>query len=166
MNSTEEMTLEEKLKCSLSYDPTTGKVYWNSMFNGREALCTPDTRGYLRGQAFGHRLQAHRVAWLLYYGVWPKYNIDHVDGNIQNNKIENLRDVTQAENQRNKRLYDRNKTGVCGVWFWPERNKYIVRIAAGKKSKYVGLFKSFDEAVEARQKAEEELGYHPNHGRR
>ena len=48
-----------------------------------------------------------RLCWLLHYGDWPENTIDHIDRNPLNNKIENLRDVTQAENNRNKNPYRR-----------------------------------------------------------
>lgn len=54
-----------------------------------------------KGQKF---LLAHRVAWLLHYKEWPRGEIDHIDGDPFNNKIENLRDCGDSTiNQRNMR---------------------------------------------------------------
>ena len=166
MNSTEEMTLEEKLKCSLSYDQHTGCIHWKNLYNGREAFLTRDTNGYLRGRFLKKDLAAHRVAWLLYYGTWPKHQIDHIDGDRANNRIKNLRDVPQSENLKNRGVDRRNTTGVCGVRVYKQTGKYVAYIRLGGVSKHLGYFSTFEEAVEARQKAEKELGFHPNHGRR
>lgn len=166
MNSTEEMTLEEKLKCSYSYDPIIGKLFWINRFGGREAFGSKRKDGYLHGQAGGKVLLAHRVAWLLYYGQWPEDQIDHINGVRDDNRIVNLRVVSSAENGCNKKRRVDNASGVTGV-HWHKRNqKFQAYIKVGGKMKHLGYFDTLDEAVVIRQEAESEHGYHPNHGRR
>jgi hypothetical protein len=76
---------------------------WSSRFEGREAFGCVGLNGYKHGCAMGYRSTAHRVAWMLYYGELPRHVIDHINGDKLDNRIANLRDVTQAENLRHWR---------------------------------------------------------------
>jgi hypothetical protein len=166
MNSTEEMTLEEKLKCSLSYDPDTGLIYWRHRMKGRRAFCTKDKHGYLVGRAFGPKLKAHRVVWFLHYNEWPNGELDHINGDKADNRVANLRDVDRSTNMRNTKISSTNSTGHTGVHYHKANKKYIAYIRHEGRLNYLGSFLSLDQAVEARQKANLSFGYHPNHGRR
>lgn len=66
-----------------------------------------------------HSVYMHRAIWAVFYGQWPKFVIDHIDGDRKNNHIENLRDCTQSDNLLNKELnWKLNPiTGVPGVIF-------------------------------------------------
>ena len=60
--------------------------------------------------------KVHRIIWCLFYGEIPEnMEIDHINGNRLDNSINNLRTVTHKENQRNKKLYSNNVSGVAGV---------------------------------------------------
>ena len=101
------------LASRLSYDPKTGHLswqrppsgisgrslsIWNSRFHGREAFTATVTRGYKQGRIDGVAYLAHRVAWAICKGEWPSGVIDHINGDTSDNRIENLRDVSQSEN--------------------------------------------------------------------
>jgi len=58
---------------------------------------------------------AHRVAWFLHHGAWPMGEIDHINGNAQDNRIANLRDVTHKENTRNMKRRSDNTSGITGI---------------------------------------------------
>ena len=67
----------------------------------------------------------HRVIWKILKGDIPLgMQIDHVDGNRQNNLISNLRTVTKAENARNAKQQTNNSSGVSGVTLHSIYNKY------------------------------------------
>lgn len=177
----------EMLRQLLRYEPETGKFSWrarpddfngtlrrvnrnwNTRFAGKEAFASISKRGYHDGVILCTRYYAHRVAWAMHYGEWPSDVIDHIDGNPLNNKIENLRCVTQAINSRNCRLVSgetrRNRTGVSGVWWDKRRQKYQAYIDECRKRKYLGRFDSIEDAIRARKEAERGMGFHPNHGR-
>jgi len=109
---------------------------------------------------------SHRVIWEMHNGIIPDgMQIDHIDGNGTNNRIENLRIVTITENLKNKSKYKNNKSGVAGVSWDKASKKWHAYISDNGKRKSLGFFKEITEAVSARKSAEEELGYHKNHGR-
>ena len=97
----------------------------------------------------------HQVIFFYHYGYIPKY-IDHADGNSLNNKIENLRMATRSQNLYNCRISSRNTSGVKGVSWDKNRNKWHVQVISEKK---VVFQKRFDDielaefvAIEARNK--------------
>lgn len=86
--------------------------------------------------------------------------IDHIDGDVLNNKIENLRLVTLSLNQRNSKIPKNNKTGIIGVT--PKSDGFVVQCAGT----YIGYFNDFFEACCARKSREPSMGFHKNHGRK
>lgn len=156
----------------LHYDPETGFLYWKEReprhfshlvdwlaiatcktFNkkqaGKLALHGVMTIGYRAGGLFDVKQYAHRIIWFMFHGEWPKV-IDHENGNKLDNRIENLRNVTQRENTRNAAKKRNNKTGVSGVQKLPGGRFHV--------SCHLGSFENFDEAVKIRFEAEEILG--------
>jgi len=77
--------------------------------------------------------------------------VDHINGDGLDNRRANLRLVTSRKNSINRSVRSTNKTGYSGVYLDKRTNKYTARI-----SLHIGSFDSFDEAVTARQKAEDE----------
>jgi hypothetical protein len=71
--------------------------------------------------------KAHRLAWLYVYGEEPKEDIDHIDGDTSNNRIENLREVAHSTNMKNKHKYVSNTSGTTGVYLQeiPRKNGKI-----------------------------------------
>ena len=164
----------EILKQRLHYCDQTGLLFWkesnlmgkgwNTRWANKQALSSFSRDGYKKGMLFGKAVQTHRVVWALYYGEWPNGFIDHIDHDKTNNRIENLRIVTNVENQRNMSRQKRNKSGVTGV-HWKERdNRWQASIGINGKTKALGYFKEFEDAVARRKMAEAEYGYHENHG--
>lgn len=151
------------LRAKLSYNPETGDI----VRIGSEGVKFGYVDGsrYLRGQVCGVRITCHRIAWALYYGVWPNGQIDHINHDRFDNRIANLREVSCTENLRNAKRSSRNKSGVTGVSWAKSRNKWIAVITDQSKNINLGYFSDFDAAVAARKKAESDLGYHPNHGK-
>ena len=102
----EEPLTAEMLRSLLSYDPETGEFRWR-ISRGRVSVgdiagSHPNRVGYLRIMLGDVEYRAHRLAWLYIYGKWPELVIDHIDRNKTNNRIANLRDVSHAENMRNR----------------------------------------------------------------
>lgn len=106
----------------------------------------------------GHCHRAHRLAWLHVHGVWPKDDVDHMDGNRVNNCIANLRDVDRSTNLQNMRSPGRpSKSGLLGVsWFERDRN-WLARICVDGKNRYLGYFQTKEQAHEAYVAAKRKL---------
>jgi hypothetical protein len=118
---------------------------------------------YRRVGVDGKIYAAHRLIWLLVHKTWPENQIDHIDGNSLNNRIENLRDVTHAENHKNRKKTNKNTSGHSGVT--RNHGKWQAGIKVSGHDIYLGRFTNLDEAVAARKAAEVKYGFHANHGR-
>lgn len=153
------------------YDPNTGHIFWRDGERraGKRAFTYKSARGYLvttiRHPDGGTTLTAHRAAWALHHGEFPTGNIDHINGNRTDNRIINLRDVTNAENARNAALGKNNTSGVVGVYRHSQTGKWVSQINAFGRTVCLGSFTDFSDAVIARKAAERVLSYHENHGR-
>lgn len=164
----------------LRYEPETGKLYWrertpemfeptgrtqehscnlwNARFAGKEAFRKTLEKGYRAGKIGWESILAHRLIWKMVTGDDPNI-IDHINGVRSDNRIENLRSVTIAENRRNLAMNRRNTSGHNGVFFDKRSQKWAVVMQ-------IGVFDSKEEAAAARKNAEMLLGYHVNHGRK
>lgn len=94
----------------------------------------------------------HRLIFAMFYGYFPK-SIDHIDRNPQNNKIENLREATQSQNNYNASIRKDNTSGFKNVYWDKRRNQWVVMIKVNKKNKHIGYYDSFQEAKESAIKA-------------
>lgn len=149
--------IEETLRLALRYDPTTGKLFWRDDWYPKSRTTNevgwidhPESKhnGYVRFHHRGKMFMGHRVAWLLHYGEWPPEEIDHVDGDGTNNRIDNLRLSSRAENTRNRKKYKNNKTGYKGVSVG-RNGRYVSQIAFQKERFIVGYFSCPIEAARA-----------------
>lgn len=162
----------------LRYEPDTGRLFWrarsfdrfpdirsakiwNTRFANKEAF-TARSKGYNIGTIDYVMVKAHRVAWAIYHGEWPEV-IDHINGDPGDNRIGNLRSVSQAENMTNLSMRANNSSGVVGVYL--SDGSWVAEIKIQGRRKYLGSFKSIEDAASARKAAELEFGFHKNHGR-
>jgi hypothetical protein len=99
------------------------------------------------------------------HGYWPD-EIDHINGDRADNRLSNLREVSNIENQRNKVLPRNNKSGHIGVSWNKDSKKWMARITINYKLKQVGQFSTIEEAVAARKEAERKFGFSERHGAR
>lgn len=140
------MITQLELKACLSYDRDTGIFFWTSPKKGRKPgaqVGSPNGNGYLRIGINGADYFAHRLAWLYCFGQWPKGVIDHINGNRTDNRLCNLRDVTQVENMLNVHMPRcDNTTGYRGVSLHKQSGRFSARLKAGGKYKHLGLFDS------------------------
>lgn len=150
-----------------SFDRLSGKLFWKKgKRSGKEAGSFQ--HGYKAIQAtIGGKvlnLKAHRVIWKIVYATEPD-EIDHINGARSDNRIENLRSVNCASNQKNKSRQRGSKAPYQGVNWYPNSKRWHARIGANGKIKNLGYFDCLGLAVSARKEAESFLNYHPNHGR-
>src|SRR5262249_38391139 len=131
----------------LSFDEKSGFFFWKR--NGSRAGWLEEATGYRRIVIDGHKYQEHRIAWLYVYDTWPKNRIDHIDGNRSNNAISNLRESSDVENSRNKKLHSNNLLGAKGVQVHTQSGKFRARIFVDGKHVSLGLYKTIGEAKQA-----------------
>ncbi len=148
----------ECLRSVLDYEPETGIFTWkvrtsNSVKVG-DVAGGPDGRGYLQISVQSRLYQAHRLAWLHVNGVWPKLNIDHINRNPSDNRLVNLRDVTQKQNLQNRSKPSNNTSGYPGVVWHKRISKWQARIKHNYKHIHLGYFSILEEAIAARKAAE------------
>lgn len=138
---------------------------WNARYAGTPALKCLNKNGYRHGAIFGRTVTAHSVAWAIHCGSWPEHGIDHINGERQDNRIKNLRDVPDSENAKNQKRNKRNTSGVTGVSYFARTRKWVAMIKGGGKVRNLGYFHTLEEAAAARKVAEKKFGFHANHGR-
>jgi hypothetical protein len=100
------------------------------------------------------------------HGCEPSGEIDHLNGVRGDNRIENLRDVSRSANMRNVSMQPRNTSGVVGVYWNKQSNKWHGQISATDgRVVSLGYYADIADAAQARKQAEAMHGYHENHGR-
>lgn len=173
----------ELLRQLLRYEPETGKLFWrertpemfkrardckgwNLKFSGKEAFTAKTANGYHHGGIGCTSYYAHRIIFSmacenLHYG-----EIDHINGDKSDNRLENLRKVSHAENMKNSKIQKNNVSGFSGVHYEMSSSKWRATINVGGKAKRLGRFANKDDAIAARKEAEDKYGFHPNHGKR
>lgn len=107
--------------------------------------------------------KAHRLVYLYHHGYLPD-QIDHVDKNPDNNRIENLRAATNGQNCMNRGIMRNNTSGAKGVFWCKDHKKWRVAVRVNKILKSFGRFEDFElaelVAIEARNKYHKEFANH------
>lgn len=154
---------QERARELFDYDEKTGVLTRRvKTINSKEVgeqVGSLNKGGYLTARIDGAMYIVHRVIWLWVYGYLPENQLDHIDRCKINNKISNLREVSNSCNTRNCSTYKTNTTGVKGVTYNPCRRKFIARIMSEGETKPLGYFKDFTEAVCHRYAAEQCLSW-------
>lgn len=172
------------LREALDYCPKSGKLYWkasrpSSHFSRHSTYLLYLTRfagneagGIRKGRKTEYKsvficnshYKAHRLAYALVKQCWPDGDIDHLDGNGLNNRISNLRVVSNTENAKNTRAHENNVSGITGVHWDVRKKRWIAQGNIGGKRTQIASSKNKDEVIKARQLFEEEHGYSARHG--
>ena len=103
--------------------------------------------GYRQGVIYGKHYLEHRLVWLLHYGLWPKNQLDHINGIKHNNRIENLRECTQSQNQFNRKGLSGTSSQYKGVSLCKKTRKWRAKAWRHGKEKSLGYFKTELEAA-------------------
>ncbi len=154
----------------LVLDHGTGKLFWKPRKGlpktkwGQEAFTSTRTDGYKQGCINQRKFLGHRVVYALAFGQWPQGCIDHINGDKSDNRPENLRDVSHAENHRNMPKPANNTSGHVGVTWQRKLKKWGAQIKIEQRVKWLGTYASLSDAIAARKSAENEFGFHENHG--
>ena len=148
---------QDRLKEVIDYDADTGLFLWKkkpTRTNNMEGKIAGYPQwgskssggGYIRIMIDFKVHLAHRLAWLYIHGEWPKYQLDHKDGDRANNRLSNLRECTVSQNRMNAPR--ENKYGR-GVFFRNDKRRtkqWGAQISANGKHIYLGAFLTQEEA--------------------
>lgn len=111
---------------------------------------------YLQVKLLGKKYMVHRVVFALHHGYMPEF-IDHINGNTIDNRIENLREASAAQNNHNRSVSARNKSGVKGVSFCNQMKKWKAQITLQYKQMHLGYFEMLSDAEAAVKTMREKL---------
>ena len=162
----------EVLRQLLRYEPDTGKLFWrprpdsvfsdsgfggsggeaarwNGKFADTEAFTADHGSGYLRGGVLGRDMFAHRVIWAIVTGSYPTQHIDHINRDRSDNRWENLREASRAQNNQNTRSAEGATSRYLGVWRDRSRNKWAAAISVDGRKIALGRFYSEELAARA-----------------
>ncbi len=148
------------------FDYKDGELHWK--ISRSNAIKVGDIAGNIN-KSSGYRLinvdhkpqRAHRLVWLWHYGQYPEAGIDHINGNRNDNRIENLRAANQSQNLQNKAVSKNNTSGVTGVSYCNSRQKWAAYIKINYKRKWLGYHSTKDQAQIAYAIAKQQ--YHTFH---
>jgi hypothetical protein len=129
--------IPEEIKDYISYDPETGVCVWKKTTNQSirvgDIVGGTQTNGYRVVRFRKELYKLHRVIWFLYHGEQPgDKEVDHINGDRSDNRISNLRLVTNQENQHNRT--------VLGITRRKETGKWEAQIYIGGSRKHLGYF--------------------------
>ncbi len=142
---------------NLSYDPLTGVFIWKRSLNPR--VRAGNRAGLVNGNGYrtisisGRHRREHRLAWLIMTGTWPRFDVDHINGERDDNRFENLREATRTQNMQNGKVRANNVSGAKGVAYNKRRQTWHAAIKVDGINKYLGSYKSPEEAKAAYDKA-------------
>jgi hypothetical protein len=131
------------------FDHKDGRLYWKKVSHQNKQYLVGQEVGSIHKTGYRHVTwqgkihKVHRLIYLLEHGYLPK-EIDHINGDRQDNRLENLRDVTRSQNQFNKSMCKNNTSGTRGVSWHKKSNAWLVRVCANGKSKSIGYFKDLE----------------------
>lgn len=139
-----------KIRETFRYEPNTGHIY-RSLY-GKEYLVTSiNNKGYLRTHincsGTSRSYACHHIAWFLYYGSWPNFQIDHKDYNRLNNSIGNLRPATTSQNKVNCPNV-KSASGIRGVRSVGKKWRSTI-VVGGKQISLGHTFETKEEAAKA-----------------
>lgn len=117
------------------------------LFRNNKEVGWQQKNGYRMLSYRNKKYLTHRVIWYLHYGKWPAHNIDHINRDRLDNRIENLRDVSQSINTR-------NRANVRGC-YW-DGVAWRVTFSLHGKTHYMGRFHSKSSAIKEYTRAKQE----------
>lgn len=138
------LSFSERLKQALHYDPDTGLLTWKTgPYRGR-TIRVNDTRHGRRRLIFeGIRYTATHIIFHYMTGRWPRDAVDHINGVVDDDRWQNLREASATENQRNRKGH--SKSGYKGV-YPTTHGRYQAMIRDSGRTKPLGTFATPEEA--------------------
>jgi hypothetical protein len=156
------MSTQQELKELFDYDAATGHLIWKvdrgtNKMKGRLAGFLIK-KGFIKIKINYVFYCEHRLVWMWHFGEMPLLDIEHINANKSDNRIENLREITKSEIRHRSKKAPLNKTsGFLGVY--KHKNKWRAKIKLNSKQIHLGTFDNPEEAHQAYLAKKREL--HP-----
>lgn len=156
---TKELPSKEYLQTLFEYTED-GNLWWREYKSGRNMAKPSGNEGrsqrYKKVTIDGVRYYLHRVIYQFHFGDLDVTDeIDHIDRNGHNNRVNNLRKVTHTGNSLNRKIRGDSKTGYQGVQ--KVRNRYKTTLTIDGKRKFLGYFDTPEEASKCYQQAKQSI---------
>lgn len=154
----------ETLLSEINYDPLSGLFFWLKGGRGRKVFSPAghrdNAKGYRRIKINEEYFLAHRLAWFYMHKCWPDGQIDHINGDKDDNRILNLRVVDGSLNQQNRRrARTTNKCGLLGASKSGNKWRAQIRKPNGGETIHLGTYNTAEEAHDAHVEAKRAM--HP-----
>ena len=159
----------EQLQDIYICNPETGKVFRKyKSKEPRKVVLKPNNKGYIVHYFYidgtRYSFTEHRLIFFFANKYQPD-EVDHINGNKSDNRISNLRAADRFINCRNTKKRSDNSSGISGVSFRKDTQKWVAAVSVNGKKKYLGSFKDKEDAIAARKLALSKLsGYSDRHG--
>jgi hypothetical protein len=151
-----------RLRQLLDYDPETGEFRWRQRVRDQKRIGdlagTVGIRHGYRAIRVGERSYSeHQLAWFYMTGRWGRPTIDHRDGDITNNRWNNLRRATYSQNSANRRRPRHNTSGHKGVHLCRRSGQWRASIGKNGRTIHLGRFATLQAARAAYLEAARKL---------
>jgi len=159
-NSDESLRILKYCNKNLRY--CNGNLYWTASPSprvnvGDKAGHSSSSNSYLNIQILCKKYLTHRVIFLMNHGYMPE-QVDHINRDRKDNRIENLRGCDIHENLCNQGLRSNNTSGCKGVYFNKIEKTWLASISHKGVREHLGSFKNIKDAIYARQESEKRQG--------
>lgn len=139
-----ERPTRDEIAAVFSYDPASGHIT-----KGGKRAGYVTKRGCRAVNLKARQVKEHHVAWVLMTGQWPLVTIDHKNLDPTDNRWENLREATKAQQCGNQPLRPTNNSGFRGVHWSKHAGKWRAQIRTAGRSQSLGYFDSVEAAAAA-----------------
>lgn len=176
----EKMEIFSALSEMVDYNPESGIFIWKYRTGNEQHVNAFNTRfagkecGSANGNGYNHirftykkkmfLIKAHRLAWFVHTGRMPVGEIDHINRNRLDNRIQNLRDVSGLVNKRNQSMSSNNTSGATGITWTEPIKKWRARVGTGDGRKHIGYFEDIADAITALNEVRLQYDYTQHHG--
>ena len=126
-----------------------GLLYWKGVTHPNKMRWVDKPAGSIHKTGYRHITwmgkvhKAHRLIFMLHHGYLPP-EVDHINGDRQDNRIDNLRAANRSENQCNRPALASNTSGYPGVSWHKKSKAWCVRVMKNGKTVVQQYFKDLE----------------------